>query len=173
MAPPGVTVRKAVPDDAAALIEHVNRIAEEAGRFIPMEPGEFTMTLEQERQLLADVAASGNSVFLVAEADGGIIGVCNCSGGKRKALRHAATLGISVRKSWCGRGVGHTLLLAAIAWARESGVLTRIELQVYADNDRAIRLYRRCGFQPEGLRRRAARRSDEEYVDDVVMALLL
>jgi len=101
-----------------------------------------------------------------------VIGVCNCMGGKRKALRHAATLGISIRKTWCGRAVGFAMLQAAIAWARESGIVTRIELQVYADNDRAIRLYRKCGFQPEGVRRRAARRSDGEYVDELVMALL-
>ena len=138
-----------------------------------MEPGEFSLTEDQERELLTQVAGSQNSVFLVAEADDGIIAVCNCMGGKRKALRHTTTLGISVRRAWQNKGVGHALMQAAIDWAKSTGVVTRIELQVYADNDRAVHLYRRCGFTPEGLRRRAARRPNGEYVDDLVMALLL
>jgi putative acetyltransferase len=39
--------------------------------------------------------------------------------------------------------------------------LTRIELTVYADNERAIRLYERTGFEVEGLLRRYATRQGE------------
>lgn len=54
------------------------------------------------------------------------------------------------------------------AWARG---LTRIELSVRADNANAQALYKRLGFEPEGLRRRSVR-VDGQYHDSLAMALL-
>jgi RimJ/RimL family protein N-acetyltransferase len=77
-----------------------------------------------------------------------------------------------VAREWRGQGIGRRLLERAIEWARGSGVVTRIELHVFTRNEGAIRLYERCGFAVEGTRRRSVRR-DGEYLDDLVMALLL
>jgi RimJ/RimL family protein N-acetyltransferase len=60
----------------------------------------------------------------------------------------------------------------AVDWARGTGVVTRVELQAFAGNDAATRLYERLGFVTEGRRRRAVFR-DGEYQDDVIMAILL
>jgi len=49
--------------------------------------------------------------------------------------------------------------------------LTRLELTVYADNEPAIRLYRRAGFRVEGTLRRFAWRAGE-YADALYMARL-
>jgi putative acetyltransferase len=59
-----------------------------------------------------------------------------------------------------------------VEWARESGVVTRLELEVLTRNESAIRLYERVGFQREGLRRHALLRHGE-YLDELTMALLL
>lgn len=64
-------VRAAVPDDAAALIDHVHRLCDEPGVCITLDRDEFTFTIDQERQFVSEVNASDNSVFLVAEAAGG------------------------------------------------------------------------------------------------------
>jgi RimJ/RimL family protein N-acetyltransferase len=81
-------------------------------------------------------------------------------------------LGISVRQGWRNQGVGSKLLAQAIEWVRQSGVITRIELYVYARNQAAIHLYEKFGFEVEGRRRRALYQNGE-YLDDWVMALLL
>ena len=153
-----VTIREATPDDAPALLEQVRRLAEEPNIDIPLGPGEFTLTEEQERQVLAEYAAAENGVFLVAEAEGQIVGMLNCQGGKRRATRHAVTLGMSVRKEFRNQGIGGKLMERAIAWAKGTGVVTRIELAVYARNARAIHLYEWFRFEVEGRRRRAAAR---------------
>jgi RimJ/RimL family protein N-acetyltransferase len=165
-------VRKATPDDAEALLAHAVCIAGEPGVAVTLAPGELNLTVEQERQFVAETNASDNSVFLVAEADRQIVGILTCVGGKRRALRHVTTLGVSVRREWRGRGVGTALMRAAIDWAKSTGVVTRIELHAFARNRAAIGLYERLGFVTEGRCRRAVFR-DGEYQDDVIMALLL
>jgi L-phenylalanine/L-methionine N-acetyltransferase len=49
--------------------------------------------------------------------------------------------------------------------------LVRVELEVYPDNERAVRLYEQFGFQVEGRKRLNAWR-DGCYVDSLVMGRL-
>jgi RimJ/RimL family protein N-acetyltransferase len=165
-------IREAQPDDAEQIIAYVQRIAAEPGVSIVLQPGEFTLTVEQERQFIADRRAEDNSLFLVAEALGHIVGALTLRGGGRRAVRHEAVLGITVAKEWRGRGLGDAMMTRAIEWARRSRVITRIELQVFTSNTVAIHLYQKHGFEIEGRRRKAIFR-EGEYHDDYVMALLL
>ena len=113
-----------------------------------------------------------NAIFLVAEVAGLIVGVLSCQGGKCKAVRHAVVLGVSVDKPWRSQGIGRALMTQAIAWAKNSGVVKRIELSVFARHQHAIHLYRAMGFEIEGRRRHSIRR-EGQYLDDILMALLL
>ena len=150
----------------------MRRLLEEPDRHIPLDPDEFTVDVPTERKILGEFGAAGNSVYLGAEVDGGIVGEINLKGRTRRGLRHAATLGMSVARDRRGQGVGDRLVGHAVEWARRSGVLSRIELEVYVVNEPAIRLYRKHGFEIEGRRRSIIRRGDA-YEDDYVMALLL
>ena len=165
-------IRQCQPDDAEQMITYVNRISEEPGVAIVLEPGEFKLTAEQERQFIADRLAEDNSLFLVADAAGEIVGALTLRGGLRRAVRHEAVLGITVKKEWRGQGVGNAMMSYAVDWARRSGVITRIELQVFTSNAAAIHLYQKHGFEIEGCRRKAVFR-EGRYHDDYVMALLL
>lgn len=166
------TIREAIPDDAEQVIALVQRLAEEPDVDIPLARGEVWHTVEEERKIIGEHAAMENSIFLVAEADGQIVAYLNCQGGNQKALRHAVTLGIAVRRDWREKGVGSMLITRAIEWARKTRIVTRIELAVYARNARAIRLYVRFGFEVEGRRRHALYQKGI-YLDDLIMALLL
>ena len=165
-------VREAQPEDAEQIIAFVQRIIAEPGISIVSQAGEFTFTAEQERKFISDCAADDNSLFLVADAGGEIVGQLTLRGGSRRALRHEAVLGITVAKEWRGRGVGNALMARAVEWAKGSGVIRRIELQVFTSNTTAIHLYQNHGFEIEGRRRKAIYR-EGEYHDDYVMALLL
>jgi RimJ/RimL family protein N-acetyltransferase len=166
-----VIIREARPDDAAQMIAHMQTLAEEPDRMIVTGPGEFNLTVEEERAILEADAKSDNSVFMVAEVDGQIIGLLGCTGGMRQANRHSTYLGMSIRKEWREQGIGTALMQAAIEWARGTGIITRMELEVFAHNARAIHVYEKCGFQAEGIRRKAFFR-DGQYIDSIVMALL-
>jgi putative acetyltransferase len=85
--------------------------------------------------------------------------------------RHAGQIGMAVRDDWQGKGAGSALMRAAIDLADKWLNLTRLELDVYTDNEPAIRLYKKFGFVIEGTLVRYAYR-DGQYVDTYAMARL-
>jgi len=85
--------------------------------------------------------------------------------------RHAGGLGITVHDDWQGRGVGTALMQAAVDLADRWLNLRRLELTVYTDNDRAIALYEKFGFEIEGKLREYAFR-DGAFIDAYSMARL-
>jgi len=78
-------------------------------------------------------------------------------------------LGIAVRDDMAGRGVGSALLKEVVGIADGWLNITRLELTVYADNARAMALYRKFGFEVEGTHKAYALR-DGQYVDAICMA---
>ena len=78
---------------------------------------------------------------------------------------------MAVHDRWQGKGAGYALLSEALDLSDNWLDLRRIELQVYTDNERAVRLYERCGFGIEGTLKRYAYR-DGQYVDVFAMARL-
>ena len=69
-----MTVREATPDDAEELVAYVHRLDAEPGSMLPRAPGEFLMTAGDERRLLVEYAASDNSLYLVVEEEGQVVG---------------------------------------------------------------------------------------------------
>lgn len=82
--------------------------------------------------------------------------------------RHVAVIGMGVADDLSGQGIGTALLRALLDSADSWLDIHRLELSVFADNARAIRLYERHGFVREGLLRDHAFRNGA-YVDVVVM----
>jgi putative acetyltransferase len=85
--------------------------------------------------------------------------------------RHSGHFGIAVRDDWRGRGVGTALMEACLDLADNWLGLTRLDLRVYVDNEPAIALYEKFGFEVEGTHKLFAFRNGE-YVDAHVMARL-
>ncbi|MGW2488692.1 GNAT family N-acetyltransferase [Streptomyces sp. NPDC001606] len=70
-----------------------------------------------------------------------------------------------------GRGVGTEATRLIVGHAFEQLGLHRVQLEVYAHNTRARRVYEKVGFVTEGVRREFALR-DGEWADEVMMAVL-
>ncbi len=83
--------------------------------------------------------------------------------------RHVGEIGMTVRDDWQGKGVGTALMQAAVDLADKWLNLTRLELEVYVDNEPAIKLYKKFGFEIEGREVNHAFR-DGAYVDSYMMA---
>jgi L-phenylalanine/L-methionine N-acetyltransferase len=167
-----ITVRYAEARDAAALIALLKALVAEPDINIPLAPDEVTLTLEQERELIARVTDSPHgAMFVAADEHGAVVGELSVKAiSTRRAVAHVATIGMSVSATHRRRGVGEALLREAIAWADDNDFL-RLELYVYARNAPAIALYEKLGFAIEG-KRIAFIREGDAFVDDYVMARL-
>jgi putative acetyltransferase len=112
-------------------------------------------------------------LFLVAEPlEGGeTVGNASLHRSVRPRRIHSAGLGMGVRDAWQGKGVGTALLAALLDVADQWWQVRRVHLEVYADNEPAIALYRKFGFEVEGTLRKDAFR-EGAYVDSLVMARL-
>ena len=99
-----------------------------------------------------------------------VVGWCDVLPNLRPAMRHSGVLGMGVIDSHRGRGIGRALMKTTLQAAWDRG-LTRIELSVRTDNDRARRLYENLGFAVEGLCRNHML-VQGKYADSYLMALL-
>ena len=150
---------------------YMRRLVGEPHNNITLDPGQWTMTLEQEREFLRRAAADVDGIFLVAEIGGKIVGAANMSRGKKPTARHTAALGISVDAAYRRQGICTALMVRLIEWAKGQG-LRRVELKVFTRNPGAIALYEKLGFAREGLHRMAFLKQGR-WVDEFTMALLL
>ncbi len=87
-------------------------------------------------------------------------------------VRHVAQTALEVHPVAQRLGVGRAIMVGLLDWARSVGV-NRIQLNVFADNHRAIALYESLGFERVGYRRRLVRDDDGTERDDLEMGLLL
>lgn len=161
-------VRTGRPDDALACLALSRSVIRE-GRTSITTLDEFRYDEESEEALIARHAEDPDRLWLVAEAEGQVVGLLGMECGSRHRIRHRATLHISVAQGWRGRGVGTALMGCALDWATAHPHIEKVSLQVLADNAPAIALYRRFGFREEGRRPREVRRGPGDYVDDILM----
>jgi putative acetyltransferase len=114
----------------------------------------------------------GDHYALVACARDLIVGSLGLVVPERSPRRaHVGSIGMVVHDQWQGQGIGTALLKAAVELADRWLNLRRLELTAFVDNDVALRLYKKFGFEIEGLLRRYAFR-DGAYVDAYTLARL-
>ncbi len=137
-------VRVATVDDKEQLSALLNATDIEAG----FEP---SSNITQAHQLIARFTRPKN-VFYLAWVKNRTIGyiMISCPGDGPHG--HVGVLRISVLAAYRGHKIGTSLMEQALQSAKESG-LRRIELCVDPNNESAIRLYKKFGFEVEGVKR--------------------
>jgi len=87
-------------------------------------------------------------------------------------VHRSAELGVRIGEDGDrGRGVGKEAARQVVQYAWKALNLNRIQVSVFADNERALRLYTALGFRREGLLRRA-QFIDGAWKNIVIMAAL-
>jgi ribosomal protein S18 acetylase RimI-like enzyme len=153
-------VRPGRPEDARALAELFAAVAEERDGIASEPP----VDVDARTKLFA--AAIDGAIVAVAAGD--IVGWLHIEA----TWFGVGEIGMLVAKPWRRRGVGSGLLAAAIEKARDDG-LHKLSLDVFANNEAAIALYRKFGFVEEGRRVRHYRRASGLLWDSIVMGLPL
>ena len=136
-------------------------------------PEENSFDPEQEGQFLKEKAESPNEIEILAVVDGKVVGMAGIEAvGTKYKVRHRAELGISILREYWGLGLGKALTKACIQCARDAGYV-QLELNVVADNKRAISVYRDLGFEEFGRNPRGFNSRTNGFQELVYMLLKL
>ncbi len=144
-----LTLRNAEPRDAERLLAFLDQVAGESEN-ITFGPGEFGLSVEEERVFLQQTAVFPTSLYVIAEIAGVIVGTLTFSVGKRPRLQHAGEFGTTVLRKYWNHGIGNCLLKYLLDWAKQMKTIRKINLRVRVDNLPAIHLYEKYGFVREG-----------------------
>ncbi|MCI3919201.1 GNAT family N-acetyltransferase [Paenibacillus sp. TRM 82003] len=161
------TIRSAVRSDAKALSEVRLQIDGETEN-MDRERGEAFLDESGFEQIIGKDTELARNLFLVAVVDRRVVGFSRCEGTQLKRLSHKVDFGVAVLKDYWGHSIGSNLLKQSIAWADANGI-AKIALQVLETNAKAIELYRRHGFEIEGVLKNDKKLSDGIYYHTVAM----
>lgn len=157
--------RKATPQDFEALYETYM----DAGNnpFMLWE----IMDKEAFLPIVREMVAAGD--LYVYEVDGEVVAVYRLTR-KQHRLSHVAYLGsFAVHPRFKGLALGTQVMSDIIRDLSDAGV-TRLELLVVSDNQKAIEFYKKLGFEVEGVLKHFLKRAaSDDYVDELAMALIL
>ena len=136
-------------------------------------PDENSFDAQQEAEFLKEKTESPNEIEIVAVVDGVVAGTAGIEAvGAKYKLKHRAELGIAILKEYWGLGIGKALMEACIECAKDAGY-TQLELNVVAENERAVSLYKKMGFVEYGRNPRGFNSRISGYQEVVYMLLVL
>jgi ribosomal protein S18 acetylase RimI-like enzyme len=124
--------------------------------------------IESTRAFVLGNIKRGHPQFVAVSADGEVVGWCDVTPMSMPSQAHRGVFGLGLLPQFRGQGIGTKLTKKALAAARAFG-LHRAELTVREHNTGAIGLYKKEGFEIEGVQRDAVL-IDGVYENVVCMA---
>lgn len=163
-------VRSATEKDAKNLSEVRLQIDGETEN-LDREKGENYIDELGFKLLIKEDAENSKNLFLVAEVNERIVGFSRCEGNNLKRTLHKVEFGVCVLQEYWGYGIGKNLLKESIHWADINGI-EKITLNVLETNNKAVELYKRYGFEVEGILKKDKILSDGKYYNTILMGRL-
>ncbi|MCR4901491.1 MAG: GNAT family N-acetyltransferase [Butyrivibrio sp.] len=162
-------LRTIMKEDAEAVLNFRRDVAGESP-FLIRYPYEIENSIDKEKEVIGNYLRAEHLVMLGIIDGDRVIGLTSVSPvGLAFKTRHRATAELVVRKEFWNLGLGAHLLDIAVKHAEDFGY-ERLELNVFADNARALRLYKKKGFIECGQIPQAFKTMDGKYHDEVIMS---
>lgn len=139
---------------------------------IPLFDYEYSNTIKEESELIQNLHQQPNSLLLVVESEGNIIGNIDLTGSWRKKMQHTAMIGMGIHTKWQNQGIGTFLIQNVLEWSKENELLRVVWLEVYATNIAGISLYKKMGFKESGNIENFFL-EEEKYIDKITMVINL
>ncbi|MBQ0735889.1 GNAT family N-acetyltransferase [Aquimarina celericrescens] len=144
-----ILIREASPEDANQLLRLKLQYIKNTDT-LPLFGYEYPNDEGEEKELIQSYQNQNNSLLLVAENNGVLIGNIDLTGSWRKKIQHTAVLGMGIHTQWQNQGIGTILIQNVLDWAKQNKLLRIIWLEVYTTNMSGIALYRKMGFRESG-----------------------
>ncbi len=162
-----IIIRHAKVSDASDLHENFCQVVYEAEWLPSLKPNSNRANWAEWIQ-----RTYGNrEVLLIARIDGDYVGHLSLQPEEWAASRHVARLGIIVRKTYRGLGVGKALMEAAEEAGRQQKY-EKITLSTFENNVVARKLYDQMGYRFVGKRERHFQ-MPKGFIDEILMEKLL
>lgn len=162
-------IRPVEIQDSEKFLKMLNQLDNETNNMM-YEPGERKTTIEDMQINIGNINSS-ESRTLIAEDNENIVGFISAERGFANRIKHNAYIVMGILKDYRGRGMGEKLFQEIIKWALESNII-RLELTVMTHNEGAIHLYKKMGFEIEGLKEKSLI-VNGKYVDEYYMGKIL
>lgn len=169
-------VRDIDVSDAEAFLEYLKIMINET-EFL-LTSYEELLSLEDYKKILPDISKpdinkNTNIVRRIALINNEIVGTYNVQPvGNKGKIQHRATFGVTVKKQHWGMGLGNILVREIIENSKKIGY-EQIELEVFSNNERAIKLYEKYGFEKWGEFQNAFKLKDGSYRNSTIMGKFL
>lgn len=162
-----VVIREVILDDASQLVDIQLSIVKE-NLYMVSESNEFNLTTAEEQKRIQENIDQPGNVQLVAKVGKDIIGFAVIGNETKKRKAHIGALSIFIQKQWRETGVGGSLMKAILEQVKNNPLIEKVGLAVFANNERAIHLYKKLGFLEEGRKVKELKYNDQ-YIDEILM----
>lgn len=153
--------------DLPELVEILNDVIEESRYLFMNNP---ITDMEKELQWFEHETKEG-MLYLTASVDGEFVGGASIHP-KTDKHSHIASYGIFIGKDYRNLGLG-TLLTKEFVEIAKQHEIEILQLSVYATNERAFHVYKKCGFKEAGRWTKGVKFHDGTYTDEIIMELHL
>ncbi|MBE0519793.1 GNAT family N-acetyltransferase [Candidatus Bathyarchaeota archaeon] len=160
-----ITVREANEDDAEAIKNVVNSVASEKYCVVPER------SREDWDEAIREIKKR-KGLIIVTQVDEKTVGMAHLVPGKFEKNKHVGFLGILILKGFRRVGIGTVMINFMIKWGERQKGLERVSLTVFSTNKAAINLYRKFGFQIEGISKKQYK-IEGKYIDEITMGKFL
>ena len=165
-------MRNGVYSDGEAVYENFI-ITHSETDFLLSYPEENSFDPEKEGLFLNQKTESPNEIEIIAFVNDKVVGTAGIEAvGTKYKVRHRAEFGISLLIDFWGMGFGRALMDACIECAKKAGYV-QLELDVVADNVRAISMYEKAGFVEYGRNPKGFQSRTNGFQEIVYMKLEL
>ncbi|MGE8000018.1 N-acetyltransferase family protein [Lysinibacillus sp. NPDC093190] len=161
------TIRSANIEDAQVLSDLRLQLDGETENF-DREQGEGFIDTKGFETIIKEDSESPRNLCLVAVVDNRIVGFSRCAGSPFKRIAHKVEFGVGVLKEFWRYGIGKNFLKTSVEWA-DANDIKKMALHVVETNDKAILLYKKLGFEVEGVLKNDKLLSDGNYYNTIVM----
>ncbi len=169
-----VVLREAHSGDLDKLLAYINGLVSEKRRDENSQlftGFESRLTKRQEAQWLDDLVRrirKGDTISVLAEVEGEIVGNGDISRGSYRETEHLGHLGLTIRGTYRGLGIGREMVRVLMAQARRKGLRT-VYVEFLSTNKAAVRTYERAGFKRVGSIPGKVYRNGR-FLDSLIMA---
>lgn len=132
---------------------------------------ELDLTVQQLRKDLVYWKQLKNRTILLCILNGIFAGYAVIHGYKHSKAKHVASVHLAVKEEHQRQGIGSELMKAVERWSKQRDI-TRLEVSVMEHNESALNLFKKIGFQQEGIRQNAIKLNDT-YINEHSLSKIL